>query len=83
MGGREDDAITDAVRQILYSLPADIRTGLVVYNTDIQGIAVQPVSFFRSKMRELHCDVPSPSICFPDPFTAEITLLLLSPDRIR
>ncbi len=39
MGGREDDAVTDAVRQILYSLPADIRTGLVVYNTDIQGIA--------------------------------------------
>lgn len=39
MGGREDEAVTDAVLQILYSLPSDIRAGLVVYNTDIQGAA--------------------------------------------
>lgn len=38
MGGREDGAVTDAVRQILYSLPSGIRAGLVVYNTDIQGV---------------------------------------------
>ena len=39
MGGRADSAVTDAVRQILYSLPSGIRAGLVVYNTDIQGVA--------------------------------------------
>lgn len=39
MGEREDGAVTDAVRQILYSLPSDIKAGLVVYNTDIQGVA--------------------------------------------
>ena len=39
MGKREDGAVTDAVRQILYSLPSNIRAGLVVYNTDIQGVA--------------------------------------------
>lgn len=39
MGKREDGAVTDTVRQILYSLPSNIRAGLVVYNTDIQGVA--------------------------------------------
>ena len=39
MGGRGDNAIMDFVRQILYSLPSDVRAGLVVYNTEIQDIA--------------------------------------------
>ncbi len=39
MVGRGDNAIMDFVRQILYSLPSDVRAGLVVYNTEIQDIA--------------------------------------------
>jgi len=39
MGVREDGAVTDAILQILYSLPSNIRAGLVVYNTDIQSVA--------------------------------------------